>query len=223
MRRWRVCLAFASLSCTAANPSYVGNPPPPRSDLGVLLVPDLSVGDDLAVSGVGPDMTAAACSAGARACVTTPGVASERCENGAFAVDRRCPFGTTTDSGAACASGYCAPPTTGTVTSCVSNGGPRETACVGTGTGRTRSCEPFINPANTKDVTWSCAYPAVAGTGVAGTTCTKGSDCRSGFCASNGVCFWACQQPQDCITPNLTCGNVTIDVEGVTVSAKSCS
>jgi hypothetical protein len=118
-------------------------------------------------------------------------------------------------------SGYCQRPTSGTITDCGA-GGPRELSCLSTGNVKNRSCQPFITPV-AKTVSWSCAYPVGAGIGVAGSTCTMGSDCRSGFCAANGYCLWACQGTQDCVTPALVCNPTTIDVEGVFVAVKSCA
>src|SRR5262249_22536939 len=102
-------------------------------------------------------------------------------------------------------------------------GAPQENVCFST-TGDSFSCEPFVD-ANTKKISWFC--DKAVGAGLPGNACTKGDDCRSGFCGSNGTCFRACLDPVDCPpvpgtnTP-YNCSTVQIVVEGEQVSAKSC-
>ena len=52
-------------------------------------------------------------------------------------------------------------------------------------------------------------------------TCTAGVDCASGLCTSSGQCYYACDAGADC-PPSYTCQAITVDVEGVSASLKSC-
>lgn len=233
MRGWLGIVACAALGCTSANPAYVGSghgfdgggAPLP----GDLAAPGGGGGGgagDMAPAGAG-DMTAPACSAGQRRCVQLPTPTSQVCAAGGYHHDRTCPFGTANMTGAVCDNGYCRPPTTNGTTSCGS-GGPLESVCEqggnsGPGSSKAFSCQPFVADPQTKDVAWWCAVAANAGAGVAGTKCTKDSDCHTGFCGSNGTCFWACQSGADCLGMLLRCVPVTITVEGVTVATKSCT
>lgn len=192
--------------CTAHNPDYMpgaggggdlaGTPP---ADLAGAVV-------DLA----GP---MGACSSGQRTCAGT--VASDRCEGGMFVVDRVCPMGS------ACMSNYCAPPPPVPASQVGQRcdqigGGPQQLACMAA---PGLSCQPFV-VAGTDTLRWYC--DTAVGAGVAGTHCTKGSDCRSGFCGSNGTCFEACQQASTTTFCTLSCQTVDIVVEGVKTSVKSC-
>lgn len=226
MRSWLGVLACLTVGCTQSNPDF--RPPGETSpDLGSPATAfDLAVSGarpDLATGGGAPDLaTVAMCTAGERRCVTSPSPTSEGCFNGAFGRSRTCPFGTKSMMGAVCQSGYCQPPTTNGTTSC-GTGGPLEQICSAPGNGSAAySCQPFIADPTTKSVEWWCAVAAQMGAGVAGSSCSKGSDCRTGFCGSNGTCFWACQNTGDCLSATLQCSPVTIRVEGVTVDASSC-
>jgi hypothetical protein len=190
---------------------------------------DMSGGVDL--FGAAGDMMMV-CAPGARRCVDLPTPTSEQCNGSGtdYRVDRRCPFGNATMMGAACTSGYCQPPTTNGTTSCDGGGGPLEDVCSGPGNmGKEFSCEPFITDPATKTVRWWCAVAAVASTtgGGAGASCTSGAQCHSGFCGSNGTCFWACQSTGNCPQAGggntMPCTSVTLRVEGVNVTAKSCT
>jgi hypothetical protein len=165
---------------------------------------------------------------GERRCIMTP-VASEDCSGGQWSIDRVCPWASHLKSDADCQHDYCAPPTSNVTYTCDDHGGALEDACSGGGNaGPDFSCQPFITNAANKTVEWWCAVAAVQGPGVAGSPCTTGADCHSGFCASNGTCFWACQSAQDC-PPSKTghtptpCTKVTIHVEGVDIAALSCA
>jgi hypothetical protein len=232
--RWLAFLAFATLSCTANNPNYVGHTT--SKDLaGVVGVPDLAgaAPEDLATGGGHGDLAVVACSGAERTCVSAPEVASERCATDVFVVDRRCPFGafstsggTTIGTGAACQSGYCAPPTTGTNTNCdVANMGPTDRSCVttgGPGNGRARSCQPFVNPSS-RAISWRCVLPATTTGSAGGVACARDSDCRSGLCAANKRCFAACLVAADCAVTTQACAATEIVVEGVTVAVHSCA
>ncbi len=201
-------LACLLAACTTHNPDYLGG----------------GGGGDLA--GVSLDLAGAvldlagpmgACSAGQRMCAGT--VASDRCEGGMFVVDRVCP------ASSLCVATYCAPPPAAVIGEvghrCDGNGGPQQLQCMAMTTNNL-SCQPFVNPTN-QTVRWFC--DASVGPGIAGTHCTRGAECRSGFCGSNGTCFDACQNDQDCklfAGLNLTCQGVDILVEGVRVQANSC-
>ncbi len=209
-RSW-VCL-FLVAACTSDNPLYApGDGGDPRVDAAVPAGADLAGPADLA--------TPATCSGDQRACSAT---ASQRCVGDHFAADRACP------SGSQCTTGYCGTPSMGMGTvgkSCVFAGHPTETQCI-TGAGSdTPSCQPFITGATgtATEVTWLCDVPV--GTGNPAAACTQGSQCRSGFCGSNGTCFRACVATPDCPGTGpvkLTCAMVTLAVEGRTVSAMSC-
>ena len=78
-------------------------------------------------------------------------------------------------------------------------------------------CQPFVDP-NNRSVQWFCDSPV--GAGGPGTSCKQGSECKSGFCGSNGTCFRACKMDFEC--GGLSCNNVEIVVEGVRVQSGSC-
>ncbi|MDB4966320.1 MAG: hypothetical protein JWN44_2009 [Myxococcales bacterium] len=202
-------LAVLVAGCTAHNPSFVG---------------DGGATDDLAGGGGSSDLATGpldlsgpmgSCSAGQRMCAGTQ--ASDRCEGGIYVVDRNCP------AGSECMSTYCAPPLPGVGTQvgqrCDASGGPQQLQC-SAALVQNLSCQPFIDPVS-KDYRWYCDSPA--GGGSAGTPCTRGSDCRSGFCGSNGTCFEACQAAGPGSGCALRCQSVQIVVEGVKQTVKSCS
>jgi hypothetical protein len=234
MRCWIGLVASAAaIGCTASNPNFIGNVP--SSDLASNGgAHDLAgVGGDGGGGGghgSGLDMAdhsgdmAAQCSGDQRLCIQVPSPTSVLCTSGMFVKDRVCPFGNGSSQGAVCQNGYCAPPTTNGTTSC-GTGGPLEQVCeqMGSGTAKPFSCQPFISNPSTPTVDWWCAVAANKGAGVAGSSCTKDSDCHTGFCASNGTCFWSCQSTGDCLSATLTCKAVTIKVEHVQVSATSCA
>lgn len=237
MRCWLSILACAAaIGCTANNPNFVGN--------GSMSGADMSLGGganggsggggaggggggggahDMAMSGGQQDMTVFACTGDQRLCIQTPSPTSVFCNSGTFAKDRVCPFGNSTGGGSVCQSGYCQPPTTNGTTSC-GTGGPLEQICeqIG-GSAKNFSCQPFITNPATASVQWWCAVAANRGAGVAGSSCTKDSDCHTGFCGSNGTCYWACQSTSDCLSSVLLCKSVTIEVEHVAVTALSCA
>lgn len=202
MRLLLPAVLFAA-ACTAHNPDFVGgagdlNGAPPADLAGATL--------DLA----GP---MGACSAGQRMCAGT--VASDRCEAGVFIVDRVCP------PMSQCMSNYCAPPPPVPASQVgqrcdAIGGGPQQLACMATSG---LSCQPFVVP-GTGTLRWYC--DTSVGAGSAGTHCTKGSECRSGFCGGNGTCFEACQNAGPTTACTLNCQSVELVVEGVKVTAKSC-
>lgn len=221
--KWKPCAALlvlvaaCELSCTTVNPDFVGfgaGVDGGATDGSPEGHPDLHAG--------GPDL-APVCTAGQRACLATTGSAA--CQGGQLKLDRKCP------TGSSCTAGYCqAPPmssTSLTGQSCDVGFGPQENNCFANGgpAADTLSCEPFVTDPAQMGVSWVCA-PSV-GQGLPGTACTRGDECRSGFCGSNGTCFRACAQDNDCPFQGSTgkryaCNNVDVTVEGVTVSAKSC-
>ncbi len=212
---------FLLAACTVSNPLYTGG------DGGSIGTPDFSGVHD---GGTGHDLpmpprdftVPGSCTDGDRKC---EGTKSQICQGGTFKTDRACPSGST------CTGGFCQPPMmslngTGTGCSVDTGGGPQplENACFqGGGTTNSLSCQPFVDAAG--GVTWVCDAPV--GTGLPGTMCTEGGQCRSGFCGSNGTCFRGCASSQDCPRDNtgqqLQCTTVTITVEGVTVMAQSCT
>jgi hypothetical protein len=211
MKRQLCALVLLLAACTAPNPNYAG----PGGDGDGGAGSDAGITDDL---GPQPDLTPA-CNAGDRLCLANTGSAA--CVDGHYVLDRKCP----PDS--VCAAGYCQAPPMSPATlvgqGCDLGGGPQENNCFSQVD--TLSCQPFVSNGGPTDVTWIC--DKAVGQGLPGSACTQGSDCRSGFCGSNGTCFRTCQTNADCPfqgnTPNrFNCSNVTIVVEGVTVMAKSC-
>ena len=193
------------VGCTAHNPDFVGSgggadllgAPPPDLAAAVL---------DLA----GP---MGACNSGDRKCAGT--VASDRCEAGMFVVDRSCP------KGSQCSDNYCAPPPPVPVSEIgqrcdTVGGGPQQVACTAQ---PGLSCQPFVVPGS-HDLRWYC--DTAVGPAAAGFPCTRGSDCKSGFCGGNGTCFEACQQAGPGSGCMLRCQSVDLVVEEVKVTAKSC-
>src|SRR5579871_5434049 len=220
------------ISCTSPNPEYVA--PPDQGGI-VFLDGGAEPGDlagahdhhdggahDLAGGAPGASdlSTAPMCSGSARTCVVTRSgsVIAQSC-SGNTPITRECPFGTTGGDGASCEGGWCRPPTSNGTTSC-DTGGPLESVCSAPPNGPPEfSCQPFvIDPAH-GNAEWWCAVAANAGAGGAGASCKQGSDCHTGFCASNGRCFWACQTDGDCPVFGMHCNPVSIDVEGVSVNA----
>jgi hypothetical protein len=203
--------ALLLCGCTVSNPLFNGGL---GVDGGQHDIGQPQPGHDLAP---GPDL-AAQCQPGERACSTTATAASARCEGGKFAADRLCP------SQSVCMTGYCQPPPQnpggGAGDPCDGNGGPRENDC--TFFSQLLSCQPFVDPAS-KMVSWVCDNEV--GMGLPGATCTKGGQCRTGFCGSNGTCYRGCLSAQDCPINGgvvLQCAPVSITVEGVSVTANSC-
>jgi hypothetical protein len=201
-RGMRSLAALALLAaCTAPNPDFVAN-----RDLAPASG-DLSGPVDLN----GPMGT---CGAGERKCATAS--ASDICEKGVFILDRACP------AGSACTDTYCSPPATMLPSQigqrCDANGGAQEVQCSAS-LKAMLECQPFIDPDN-HQVQWFC--DTVVGNGVAGTACTKGAQCTSGFCGDNGTCVRACQKDLECKN-GMTCKMVNIVVEGVRTQVGSCA
>ena len=191
-------LALLVAACTTHNPNFVGD--------GSSLTGDLAGPADLN----GP---MGSCGAGERKCPAA--TASDRCEKGVFVVDRQCPAGST------CMLTYCAPPSTMLPTQIGQRcdaGGAQDLQCLANKT-LMLECQPFIDPTN-RSVQYFCDAPV--GSGGAGTSCTRGSECKSGFCATNGTCFSACQQDLECKN-GLRCRGVEILVEGVRAQSGSCA
>jgi hypothetical protein len=203
MRFPATVLLFVALSCTAANPHYIG---------------DSSVGGNNDFGQA--DLAATACSSDARACLGLS--TSAHCQNGAFSPDRSCP------PSSMCTNGYCAPPPPPVTQPsevgqrCDSNGGPQERQCAAVFAAML-SCQPFVDLSALK-ILWYCAQPV--GSGSAGVKCTRGAECRSGVCSADAICFVACQSDFDCpstLTRPLHCKSVSVTVEGVTQSFQSCT
>jgi hypothetical protein len=205
-----------ALGCTAHNPSYTGD----GGGGGGGGSPDFAGTSGADLAGVAVDLSGplGSCAADQRQCSGT--VASDRCEGGMFVVDRVCP------PASSCMAGYCAPPTamfgTQIGARCDANGGAQQLQCMASPTAML-SCQPFVDLA-TKELRWFC--DTGVGMGRAGQHCAKPGDCRSGVCVqtAGGVCFDACQRDQDCQLGGgtLTCKSVSITVEGVTKTEKTC-
>lgn len=222
MRHFGVGVILALAACTADNPLYtpgISGDLAGSSDLQGQKDVDLA-GPPNKVDMAGP----MACMIGERTCLANNAAG---CRMGAFVKDRTCPTGST------CADGHCAAPSPGTNNlgkNCAPTGTPTESLCVAGVSGGSAStipsCEPFIDPAAPTDgkVVWACAPPI--GMGVSGTPCTEGSQCRSGFCGSNGTCFRSCITAADCPSSGSgggwKCSVVSITVEGSMLMASSC-
>ncbi|HEY7957215.1 MAG TPA: hypothetical protein VII38_18040 [Polyangia bacterium] len=211
-----VASVFFFSACTAANPLYLGP--------GGQGKPDGATAHDLGATSndLGtthhPDL-APICTDGERMCA---GAISTVCKSGKVETDRHCPTDGT------CAAGYCQPPAAmvGSVEGqeCDPNGSPFDGFCLQSSTSLT--CQPFITDASNQSLVWVCAD--AVGPGGIGTSCTHGSECRSGFCGSNGTCFRACDPSPSLGCPQQTNGNpprceqVDIDVEGVPLTEYGC-
>jgi hypothetical protein len=216
MMKYVAAIAVLAAACTAHNPDYTGG-----GGGGGGAVPDLA-GTTADLAGVVFDLAGpmGACTGDQRKCSGT--AASDRCEGGMFVVDRTCP------ANSSCTNDYCAPPTTTFGTQlgarCDANGGAQQLQCMASPTAML-SCQPFVE-VGSKNLRWFC--DTAVGPGKAGTACTKGSECRSGVCASApaSVCLDTCQRDQDCqlgsVGSMLTCKSMQITVEGVTVTQKGC-
>jgi hypothetical protein len=161
--------------------------------------------------GGGGDLLGSSCTEGERRCSAT---ASEDCVKGSFATDRVCP------AGSMCMQTYCSPPATMLPTQIGQRcdvGGAQHSQCTANRT-LMLECQPFVNPLNLS-VQWFCDKPV--GTGGAGTKCTMGSECQSGFCGANGTCFRPCRATFEC-PAGEQCTDVQIVVEGVRVQSGSC-
>jgi hypothetical protein len=196
--------------CTAHNPSFTGDGGSSGQD-------DLAGNTATDLAGVVLDLAGpmGSCMAGQRMCAGTQ--ASDRCEGGMFVVDRNCPMGSQ------CMSTYCAPPAQGIGNQvgqrCDANGGAQQLQCMAS-LMQSLSCQPFVDPVS-KDLRFFC--DASVGTGIAGTLCTRGSECRSGFCGGNNTCYEACQANGPGTGCTLRCQSVSIVVEGVKQTVKSCA
>jgi hypothetical protein len=199
---------FFVAACVADNPYYS---PSTEMDLAGVAPMDLSSAAPGDLS-----MSSPMCTDGKRACSGSK-AESVVCESGMFVADRMCPTGST------CADGVCGLPASGpnnSGRSCMSViGGATATLCFQGAMMPVPDCQPFVQMGS---IVWECAPPV--GNGGVGVSCTKGAECRSGFCGSNGTCYRACVFATDC--PNSggkwVCSPVQISVEGVQTTANSC-
>lgn len=222
MYRSFLCLfVFFASACTSANPDYhraivfdmgaAGDAA--ARDFGIAAAGDLAGAD---LKSPGPDFAQPVeCSGAQRRCKDKE---AQGCVAGKYTTDRICTV--------SCVDGSCTAPTDSSVgglqgSDCANDANqPRENDCL-LSTQLNLSCEPFLVD---NDLAWRCAN--AVGSGVPATPCTTGDVCRSGFCGSNGTCFRACIENNDCpqFVNNLEieCRQVSILVEGHKISAKSC-
>jgi hypothetical protein len=195
MRMVATLACLLACGCTRANSDYIADSSVPGDN-------DFGLADLSATAGM-------PCTSGARDCLGAG--ASAFCDSGRLAVDRTCP------AQSSCAATYCVPPASKPLTQvgerCDVGGGPREGLCRAN-LADMLSCQPFVAGSR---LAFYC--DSAVGTGGAGTRCTQGSECRSGFCADNGYCFAGCQSDAEC---PVRCASVHITVEHVTESTKSC-
>jgi hypothetical protein len=227
--RAALALSLLAFGCTVENPNYAGagggggigggGGQPGVDGGGQPQPPDLSQGTD-AGNLPSPDLAPPACNDGERSCVDSPAVASQVCAQGQLSTSRVCPAGIVQNSsGPTCMNGYCQPPDNGL--DCAQMGGPSDDPCFNN-LGVEFTCQPFVD-AQAQGASWFCA--GAVGMGASGAPCQNDNECRSGFCGSNGTCFRACSFAQDCPQqqgPPLRCKPVTIEVEGIQVTATSC-
>jgi hypothetical protein len=199
MRFAATLACLLACGCTRANSHYIDDSSAPGDN-------DFGLADLSATPGM-------PCSGDARDCLGAG--ASAFCSGGSLALDRTCPAQST------CVATYCAPPASKPLSQvgerCDVGGGPRESLCRAN-LAEMLSCQPFV--AGGTRLQFYC--DTSVGPGGAGTRCTQGSECRSGFCADNRYCFAGCQSDLDCPARPLHCVSVHITVEGVTESTKSC-
>jgi|GEM_PF-2924149 len=211
-------LVLFGSNCTVSNPLYSGNTGNP--DLSAS--PDGGINQfDLSHSTV--DLaTHPSCVQSDRSCAQSGDEASLSCVLGQLAPDRTCLDSTCTD-------GYCNPPDQQSGSQigadCAQNGDPNDVSCqFAPGVGL--ACQPFVTDPQNGGVEWFCG--TAVGQGNSAAACTKGSDCRSGFCGTNGFCFRACGSDNDCPVNMMSgkryhCDKVGITVEGVQVNEfRSC-
>ncbi|HZS40526.1 MAG TPA: hypothetical protein VFF06_27025 [Polyangia bacterium] len=210
-----ILVALAS-GCTADNPNFIGD-----GDGGVDSGGIRFDGGQHDLAKGGADLAGTTCADGQRRCGAG---ASEICINAMFTTDRMCP------SMSMCHEGYCQPPAAVAGSQVGANcempmfggTGPQENQCL-LNLAAKLSCMPFFDP-TAGGIVWRC--DTEVGQGLPATPCTMGSQCRSGFCGSNGTCFRACQSDQDCPQTSqqqTRCQNVSIVVEGMQVDAQSCT
>jgi hypothetical protein len=221
-------LAVALAGCTAPNPNWEG-PGTVGSGGGGSgggngggAPPDLG-----APKGSPPDLASPqlpdlappppSCTPGERRCSSGAPPASQLCAADGQWSTRVCPVASD-PALAMCMGDFCQPP--GDAQNCLIGNGASEDACYSLSP--TLSCQPFIDP-QSNGWMWFCAK--AVGTGGAGDACTHGSQCRTGFCGSNGTCFRGCEGPGDCPqhSPQLQCKQVTIEVEGVQIFENGCA
>jgi hypothetical protein len=132
---------------------------------------------------------------------TCSGGAAGTCGDAGFFKQRACPLGQ-------CAYGHCQRPAT--VTLCTST-----KACTGLWI-----CTLLLDSAGA--AANMCAAPV--GGSPTPSSCSSGLDCQSGLCTSAGRCYTACDDVTDCpSTPSHICAASVLLVEGVVVTAKTCT
>lgn len=81
-------------------------------------------------------------------------------------------------------------------------------------------CSPIEDTDNPGTLVLRCKDPvAVGGSGEA---CTSNTECRTGACGANKLCFWACTKPEDCGASGWTCADTEVTVNGIKLAVKSC-
>ncbi len=221
-----LCLTSPSTGCTSDNPNFR---PSITFDAGLI---DLHVGNDLGGVTSGGDMTVpvtmvdmakppppdlfqSLCTPNTRFCNDNKIII---CDGSKYVVERYCP------QGSSCKDASCQPPMSNPVPAmsgsvCENDQGPNENFCLDT-LALNLSCQPFLVG---DDISWQCA--GAIGAGTPATPCASGATCRTGFCGSNGTCYRACNEDNDCPSGgpiDLKCTSVNIVVEGHNLSAKSC-
>jgi hypothetical protein len=123
-------------------------------------------------------------------------------ETTGFVDERTCP------AGSSCQSGYCI---AGATQGCGAD-------CSGT----TSICTIFVNGSNTSTIGTYCAAPL--GSKAGGASCTKASECASGFCIRSGTsltCYQSCGKGQQC-SGGHTCTALSVTVQGVSGTVYGC-
>jgi hypothetical protein len=125
------------------------------------------------------------------------GGAAWQCTEASTILRRNCPLGH-------CANGHCELP--GSASGC-----KRNADCKGSWI-----CTALLESKLPKLV---CAAPVLGLPSPA--VCASGLECACGLCTSSGQCYYACDVVGDCPPPYL-CKTVSVLVEGVSASLKSC-
>jgi hypothetical protein len=146
-----------------------------------------------------PIIDAPACSPAMRVCATP--MQSGHCDaQGQTVVDRNCP------PGSQCANGYCQPPAG--AQQCVNR-----VNCTGG-----KACDLYVT---SNGIRGFCTDPA--GTGGPLASCSTGSDCRTGVCATDGQGNQNCLELCGMNCPPGVCADVTSTLEGADLAGvKSC-
>jgi hypothetical protein len=142
-----------------------------------------------------------ACTPGARTCSGQSAmVCVPKAGSTSYELERACP------PSSSCQAGVCV---------------PGAGACTGSCEGG-MVCTVFVNPSTMSSLGNYCAKPV--GSKPGGATCSKDSECASGFCISRGklrTCYQACSKSRTC-PPPTKCAELTLTVNGIQGTIPGC-